>query len=178
MRSKLWPPTVASSSEPARVRIPAGACDFPRARQQHAPNVGTQTLRESGHGYPGGGRCLRASLFAQRWSYHSGPGFRESGAILLGAAGGQSLVRFEKTYSEEARSWLPLGDLTPADLSAGGTGLLPFLRARAFATSFKTSFPTGLSLSRSSHCTGCRARSLAGFIGLRSAYLGPSTRFL
>ena len=177
MRSKLWLPIVASSSEPARARIPAGAFDFPRARQRLARNAGTRTSRRLGHGSPGGSRCSRASRSWPRWLWFSGPGRMQFAAIWPVVAGNQSPNHIVETSSGTAQSDQHTAGPTPAGQPLGGIARLRCLRVKAFATSCRSSCRTESRLFRSIRFTAWKVGTSGEFTGLRSAYLGPFTRF-
>jgi len=178
MRSKLWPPTVASSLEPAHVRIPAGTCDSRKSKQRLARIAGIQTLRRSGCVFLVGAPCSQAFHSARRWPFLYGQDLKVSRATLLDAAGNQSLIPCGKTSFVTARFRLRLRGHTQVAQSAGGTGLSPCPPAKASITSFKSSCPMGSRLSHLSRCIGWKAETLAGFIEPRSAYRSPSMRFL
>lgn len=178
MRSNLWPPTDASSLEPARARIPAGTFDSHQGKQRPVQIAGIQTLRRSGPGFPVGSPCSQAFHSARLLLFSHGQDLKVSGATLLDAAGNPSQIRCGKTSFVTARFRPHLRGHTQVAQSAGGTGLLPCRRERASNISFKSSCRMGSHLSPLSRCIGWKAKTLVGLIEPRSAYRGLSTRFL
>lgn len=177
MRSKLWPPTVASSLEPARARIPAEACDSHQGKQRAVQIAGIQTSRRSGREFPVGSPSSQAFHSARLLLFFHGQDLKVSGATLLDAGGNQSRIPCGKTSFVMARFRPHLRGHTQVARSVGGTGLSPCPPERASNISFKSSCPTGSRLSRLSRSIGWRAETLVGLIEPRSACRGPSTRF-